>query len=822
MELPFRSSAPFPTGELMDTLRQDLSAAVRSLLRSPGFTAVVVFTLAVAIGPLTAIFSVVDVVLLRRLPFDHPERIVQIWTGEGAAPHGPVSSADFLDWRAASRSFDAIAAEDFAWVNLTSQGDNARPERLRAAKVSVDLFSVLGTRPQLGTGFAPDDGRVGAHAILLSYHLWTRRFAGDRRIVGRDIVLDGERWRVAGVMPADFTFPGPLVNESIDLWQPLTWSPAEVQRGMRRYGATARLRDDVTLAQAQREMDAIAARLAASYPNENAKSRIRLVPLHEELAGGARHALLLLLGAVALVLVVACANVANLMMARARRREHETSIRVALGAGRRRLVGQLLTESLVLSAAAASLGLLGAVWLTSLYATLVPESSRGNIGIDGRVLGFVGGIAVLTALAFGLAPAWRASATGLSQSLRTTGRSTTADRGRRRVSSVLVVLQLATANVLLIAAGLLGRSFTRLTSSDPGFDPTGVYVSEIGLPHARYADGGAVRRFMDDGLARVRALPGVSRAGVIDYLPFGQSDLRLRMVIQGRERTPESDVLAHLRSIAGDYFGAMHIPVLRGRSFSKSDEGAPPPVALVSEGMARRYWPNADPLGQRIRIGKAGDSGSSWMTIVGVVGDVKHWSLIEQPEEELYIPLEQQPAHNFVFVARVESNRSPTIAALRDVLYAVDPLQPSRWQPLRSLIDSTIAEPRFRSLLIGAFAVVAVTLAIVGLYGLISFGVTQRTRELGVRVALGARRGDIIGLVLRDGVRLAVIGVMIGVPGALAATRLLAGLLYRVSATDPATFVTVPLVLTTTALVANSLPARRAAAIDPVEALRSQ
>ena len=806
----------------MDTLRQDLSAAVRSLLRSPGFTAVVIFTLAVAIGPLTAIFSVVDAVLLRRLPFDHPERIVQIWTGEGAAPHGPVSSADFLDWRAASRSFDALAAEDFAWVNLTSTGEGARPERLRAAKVSIDLFPALGTRPQLGAGFTPDDGRVGARAILLSHHLWTRRFAADRRIVGHDVMLDGERWRVAGVMPADFTFPGPLVDETIDLWQPLAWSPDAVQRGMRRYGVTARLRDGVTLAQAQDEMDAIAARLATAYPNENGRSRIRLVPLHDELASGSRRALLLLFGAVALVLVVACANVANLMMARARKREHETSIRVALGAGRRRLVAQHLAESLVLSAAAASLGLLAAVWLTALYATVVPESARGDIAIDGRVLAFAAGIAVLTALTFGLAPAWRASATRLGESLRTTGRSTTEDRGRRRISAVLVVLQLATANVLLVAAGLVGRSFDRLTRSDPGFDPNGVYIAGIGLPLARYADDGAVRRFMDDGLARVRALPGVSRAGVIDYLPFGQSDLRLRMVIQGRERAPGSDVLAHLRSIAGDYFGAMHIPVLRGRSFSKMDEGAPTPVALVSEGMARRYWPNADPLGQHIRIGKAGDSGSLWMTIVGVVGDVKHWSLIEQPEEELYIPLEQQPAHNFVFVARVESNRSPTIAALRDVLYAVDPMQPSRWQPLRSLVDSTIAEPRFRSLLIGAFALVAVTLAVVGLYGLISFGVTQRTRELGVRVALGARRGDIIGLVLREGVRLAVIGVAIGVPGALAATRLLTGLLYQVSATDTATFVIVPLVLTTTALLANYLPARRAAEIDPVVALRSQ
>jgi putative ABC transport system permease protein len=806
----------------MDTLRQDFQAAIRSLKRSPGFSAVVVLTLAIAIGPMTAIFSVVDAVLLRPPPFENPDRIVQLWTGEGPAPHGPVSSANFVDWRAMSHSFDAMAAEDFAWFNLTSAADGTRPERLRGALVSPGFFRALGVRPVLGRGLTADDEQPRTHVAILSHSLWTGHFAGDRHVIGREILLDGVRWHVVGVMPPGFTFPGPLVQETIDLWAPLAWAPNELQRGMRRYGVTARLRPGVTVEQAQADLDRVAARLAADYPADNANTRLRLVPIRTELAGNARRALLVLLGAGALLLLVACANAANLMLARASTRQHELTIRIALGAGRQRIVRQLLTESVVLSAIAAAAGALAAVWITALYATLIPAASRADVALDGRVLAFLVTVTVVTGLAFGSAPAWRASTVTIGESLRRDGRSTTAGRGRRSFSSSLVILEVATAVVLLVGAGLLVRSFDRLTNVDPGFDARGVYTTRIVLPSERYADEVRTRRFMDDGLARLRDLRGVANAGAVDYLPFGQSDFHIGMTIDGQETAPRGEVSAHYRSIAGEYLTAMHIPLLRGRAFTTTDVPNAPLVALVSEAMARRYWPNESPLGHRIRLGNPTDRDPSpWMTVVGIVGDVKHWSFTEKPEPMLYVSLEQQPARSFSFVARLDAERASTVAAVRDVLYSVDPEQPVSWQPLRNLLDSSVAEPRFRSVFIAAFAFVALTLAIVGLYGLISFGVTQRTRELGVRVALGARRGDIIGLVLQEGVRLAAIGVAVGVVAAFAATRLLVGMLYQVSPTDVATFVVVPVLLLATATVANYLPARRAAAIDPVTALQS-
>src|SRR5690242_219460 len=805
----------------MDTIRQDLIAAIRSLKRSPGFTAVVVGTLAIAIGPLTAIFSVVDAVLLRPLPFDRPDRIVQVWVGEGSAPHGPTSSANFIDWRAMNRSFEAIAAEDFASYNLTSDAEGARPERLRGAVVSPSFFRVVGTRAALGRGLTVDDERADAHVAVLSYGLWTRRFAGDVHIVGREILLDGTRWQIVGVMPATFTFPGPLVEESIDLWTPLAWSPSDVQRGMRRHGVTARLRPGVTLAQAQSDLDRVGARLAADYPTDNGGTRIRLVPIREELAGGARRALLVLLGAVVLLLLVACANAANLMLARAATRDHEMSIRVALGAGRGRIVRQLLTETGILSTLATALGVLAALWIIAVYGALVPIGTRADVSLDGRVLGFVVTTALATGLAFGLVPAWRASTTTVGQSLRRDGRSSTATRARRRFSSALVVFEVAIAVVLLVGAGLLVRSFGRLTGNDVGFDARETYVARISLPSARYTDDRA-RQFVNDGLSRLRELRGVARAGVVDYLPFGQSDLHLGMTIEGQERAPHGKVSAHYRSIAGDYLGAMRIPLLRGRALTPMDASGAPLVALVSQTMARRYWPNENPIGQRIRVGSATDADPSpWLTVVGVVGDVKHWSFAEAAEPMVYASLEQLPTRNFTFVARLNGEHAATVASVREVLFTVDPEQPVPWHPLRELLISSVAEPRFRSAFIAGFGILALTLAIVGLYGLISFGVTQRTRELGVRVALGARHGDIVALVVREGMRLALAGILFGVAGAFLATRLLQGMLYHVSATDTVTFIAVPLVLMTTAAIANYLPARRAAKTDPVTALAS-
>jgi putative ABC transport system permease protein len=806
----------------MDTLRQDLVGALRSLRRAPGFTAIVVLTLAAAIGPLTAIFGVVDAVLLRPLPFDDSDRIVQLWTGEGSAPHGPVSSANFVDWQAMSRSFEAIAAEDFAWYNLTSENDAAAPERLRGARVSPAFLRVLGVRPALGGGFTAEDEQPNARTVLLSDDLWTRRFGADRSIVGKTILLDGLRWRVAGVLPRGFGFPGPLVHEAVDLWTPLSWTPNELNRGMRRYGVTARLRAGVSLRQAQRELDAVAARLASEYPREDGGTSIRLVPVREELIGAARRPLTILLAAVSLVLLVACANAANLMLARSRGREREMALRAALGAGRGRLVRQLLTESLVLAGAAAAVGALASVWWMALYERFTPAADRVDVAIDVRIVLFLVFIIVLTAVTCGLVAALRVSSATLAERLQSAGRAATQDRDRRRFSGLLVILEIAMAIVLLIGAGLLVRSFERLTSIDPGFDPNRLMVARLALGAGSYDVPRRRTEFVNQALRRLTAVPGVTDVGVVDYVPFGQSDLSLGLTIETQQLQQAN---AHVRTIGGRYLEVMRIPLLRGRSFDSGDAVNAPPVGLVNQAMANRYWPGESAVGRRVRLGSPGSPNPGpWITVVGVIGNVKHWNLSDAAAPELYLSMQQdsEPAHSLNFVLRFGTNGPAAVAAAREALLSVDRRQPATWESLRSLIEVSVAAPRFRGLFLGSFAVIALVLAIVGLYGVISVSVTQRTRELGVRIALGARAIDVERLVLGQGMGLAILGVVLGIGGALLATRLLTGMLYGVRADDPQAYVLAPAVLLMAAAVANYLPARRAARVDPVSALQSE
>ena len=807
----------------MDSLRQDLLYALRSLRRRPGFTLVVVLTLAVAIGPLTAVFSVVDAVLLKPLPFAESDRIVQVWSGQGAAPHGPTSSANFLDWRALNRSFDAIAAEDFRWFNVTSDAGDTHPERVHAALVSPAFFRVLGVSPVLGRSLGPGDERPEARVAVLSDALWRRRFGGDPRIVGERITMNGEAWTVAGIMPGGFDFPASLIGMPVEMWVPLAWSPNEVQRGMRELGITARLRPGVTVEGAQRDMDAVAARLATEYPRENTGVRARLVPVREELVSGSRRTLLVLFGAVLLVLLIACANVANLSLSRASTRQRELHIRAALGAGRGRIARQLLTESLLLAGTAAALGALAAIWLTDLLVALSPTALplTGSIGVDGRVLAFVLLTATLTGVAFGAAPAWQLSATHLGDALRGAGRSLTAARERRRAGAALVVLEIATALVLLVGAGLLVRSLERLVRVDPGFDARRVLAARVVLPAAKYANGDRQRQYVEDGVTRLASLPGVDAAAAVDYLPFGRSDASLDMTVEGREAAPRDEAEAHYRSIAGQYFSTMHIPLMAGRTFSGADRAGAPLVAIVNAAMATRYWPNGGPIGRRVRIGGR-ETESPWLTVIGVVGDVKHWSLRETASPELYVPMAQSPAAQFSFVIRAAASPAAVAAPVRDALLAIDREQPVVLEPLGALVSASVAEPRFRGLLLGGFASIALLLAVVGIYGLISFGVAQRTREVGVRVALGAQRTDIVSLVLREGMTLTAAGVAIGLAASLGLTRVVKGMLYEVPATDVATYVAVSLLLVVTAAAANYLPARRAAKVEPVEALRSE
>ena len=808
----------------MDALRQDLRYALRSLRRRPGFTLVVVLTLAVAIGPLTAVFSVVDAVLLKPLPFAEADRVVQIWSGGGAAPHGPTSSANFLDYRELNRSFESIAAEDFRWFNLTSESGDARPERVHAALVSPSFFRVLGVKPAFGRALQADEERADARVAVISDALWRRRFAADPQVVGQPIVLNGEQWTVAGIMPPGFDFPSSLIGMPMEMWAPLAWAPNEIQRGMRELGLTARLRPGVSLGAARRDMDAVTSRLATEYPRENAGVRANLVPVREELVSGSRRTLLVLFGAVALVLLIACANVANLSLSRASTRQRELHIRSALGAGRARIARQLLTESLILAAAAATLGMLSAVWLTDFLVSLNPTAlpHAAAIRVDGRVLAFVLVTATLTGLAFGAAPAWQLSTARLADALRGGGRSLTAARDRRRAGGALVVLEMATAFVLLVGAGLVVRSLERLVRVDPGFDTRRVLAARVVLPSGKYASGDRQRQFVADGVARLAAVPGVSNAAAVDYLPFGRGDASLDMTVEGRIAPPRDEANAHVRSIAGDYFGTMRIPLLSGRAFTSADRAGAPLVAIVNATMARRYWSRESPIGRRVRIGGRDSDDAPWLTIIGVIGDVKHWSLREPFAPELYVPIAQSPASQFAFVIRAATTTTAITGSVREALLAVDREQPVTLEPMSGLVSSSVAEPRFRGVLLGGFASIALALAVVGIYGLISFGVAQRTREVGVRIALGAQRTSIVSLVLREGMRLTAAGVAIGLLASLALTRLVQGMLFEVPATDAATYAAVSVLVVVTAAVANYLPARRAAKVDPVQALRSE
>jgi putative ABC transport system permease protein len=809
----------------MDTLRQDISYAIRSLRRSSRFTAAVVLTLTIGIGALTAVFSVVNAVLLEPLPFRSPSRIVQIWSGPAERTHGPTSPANFLDLRAEARSFEAISAEDFSWFNLASDGA-AQAERLFAAHVSPSFFSAVGVDPAIGRGFVEADEQPSPRIVVLSHGVWQRRFGGDARIVGRSLRMNGEHYEIVGVMPRGFDFPGPLISQRIDLWVPLGWAPGQASRGMREVGITARLRDGVSLGQAQAEVDGIAARLAAAYPQENAETSIRLMELQEEIVGSSRRVLSVLFGAVAFVLLVACANVANLSLARAQRREREVNIRSALGARPGRIARQFLTESMVLALVGGSLGVVFATWLTDALVTLAPAGLPrvSEIEVDARVLGFAGAASILTSLVFGIVPALTARRSQLVASLRANGRAMTGGREHRRLRGGLVVLEMSTALVLLVGAGLLLKSLERLTSVDPGFATAGVVAAQVTLQPPAYATEERQRQYITDALERVRGTVGVGRAAAIDYLPFSRGDISLGVTVEGRPVAgPADEASAHLRRVDTDYFGTLEIPLITGRTFEDADRGGPF-VAVVNEAMARRYWPSLDPIavvGRRVRLGTSTPE-SEWHTIVGVVGNVKHWSLRDDVSEQLYVPLARSAVSQFSIVVRGSGSTRALAAATRQALMSVDRDQPVNVRPLEELVTESFSLSRFQSLLLGSFATIALVLAVIGIYGVISYSVSQRSRELGIRLALGARRGDIVRMVLGEGLVLTVIGLAVGVAASFWLTGFVKQLLFDVSPTDPAIFVVVSLLLAATATIANYVPARAAASVDPMGVMQAE
>jgi putative ABC transport system permease protein len=799
----------------MQTLWQDLRYGARMLMKQPGFTLIAVITLALGIGANTAIFSVVNAVLLRPLPFNDPERLVMVWNRGAEAAGGdrtPLAVADLLDWRAQSRSFAEIGAFQNIMFSFTG-GDS--PERVQAAGVTANFFSMLGAQAQLGRTFSPDEERPGAQRVaLLSDGFWRKHFAADPQVVGRTINLNGASYTVIGVMPAALDFP----SKWVELWTALQLQQP-TRRGPYFLNGVARLKPGVSLDQARAE--ALNA-LKSSFEGE---LDLNVLPVNEFIVGDVRLALLVLLAAVTLVLLIAAVNVANLMLTRSAARVKEISIRVALGAGRARIIRQLLTESLLLAAAGGLLGAMWASWGVELLLKMAPESvpRLSQIGIDGRALGWTALVSLLTGVLFGLAPAWQSSRLGINETLKEGGRGATESRGKRRWRDLLVISELALAVMLLIDAGLLVKSFWRLQRVDSGIDTERVLTMQLALRGQRYADPKQVDAFYPRLLERIQALPGVRTAAVSNSLPPDNTEESDDFTIEGRTNLPnQPSPIAYVIRVSQDYFRAVGIPLRRGRYFNAADSGDAPLVAIINETMARQFFPNEDPIGKRINTADEGQP--AWRQIIGVVGDAKYNGLAEETQPAMYQPSLQATSYNvFLSVKTEAADPLGLVSAVRNEIKSLDPDLPvARVRTLEQHFATAVAQPRFGATLVAIFAALALILASVGVYGVISYSVTQRTHEIGVRVALGARSLDVLSLVVRQGMTLTVIGLGVGLGASFALTRLIKTLLFGVSATDPLTFIVISVLLTFVALLACFVPARRAAKVDPLIALRCE
>jgi putative ABC transport system permease protein len=807
-------------------LWQDLRYGARMLLKKPTFVLIAVITLALGIGANTAIFSVVNAVLLRPLPYQEAEQLVMIWQTENPSRElGPVAPSNFLDWQAQSRTLEAIAATRHWSFNLTGRD---RPEQLNGAVVSTNLFTVLGVKPILGRAFRPEEGQPGgSRVVILSEGLWQRRFGADPNIIGQDLTLNAERCTVVGVMPEKVRYP-----EEVQLWMtprrrvpdfPL--NPAVDATQIRGHGymrVIGRLKPGVTLKDAQAEMDTIARRLAQQYPDTNANGGVLLIPLREQLFGNLPHSLLILFGAIGFVLLIACANVANLLLARAAARQKEMAIRAALGAGRVRLARQLLSESVLLALLGGGVGLLLALWGIGPLVALGPESisTRNDLGVDGRMLTFTLTLSVVTGIIFGLIPAWQASKPNLTESLKEGDRMGAGDLRNNRVHSLLVITEVALSLVLLIGASLMIKSFWRLQSVNPGFNPEKALTMTLALPASSYSDKFRQAEFFARVLKRLDALPAVESVGGISRLPFSGGNSARNFRIEGRPPTARNPV-ANYRVISPGYFRAMGIPLHKGHDFTEKENQYAPGAAIINEAMARRFWPNEDVIGKRFTI--SGSDGELPCEIIGLVGNVRHFGLDIEVAPEMYVSYLQSPWPSMTIVVRSSADTGSVISAVREAIWAEDKNQPiSNVTTMEQRISASTAARRFGMLLLALFAAVALVLAAVGIYGVMSYAVAQRTHEIGVRVALGAQRRDVLRLVVGQGLKLVLLGLGLGLAGALALTRFLKTLLFGVSATDPLTFVGIAVLLALVALLACYIPARRATKVDPLIALRSE
>lgn len=803
----------------MGDLIQDVRYGIRMLLKRPVFTIITVLTLALGIGANSAIFSVVNAVLLRPFPFQEPDRLAYI---EGmdlrdGSKGGALSPPDFLDFREQSRSFERLAA--FQPASLTLTGEGSESERITAARVTSNYFETLGVAPIAGgRSFLPEEEQgVSPSVVIISHGLWQRRFGSDPKIVGKSLLLNGQSLNVVGVTPAEFQYP-----KDTDLWVPLSFK-ADAMSARRFHSLTGigRLKPGVTLNQAQSEMLTIAHQLEQQYPDTNKNNAAALTLLPDRIIGEMRRTLLILASAVGLVLLIACANVANLSLARGASRYREISIRASLGASRSRIVRQLLTESVVLALIGGALGLLLAVWGVGILISLSPANlpRLSEVTTDWRVLGFTLLISLLTGVLFGLIPALASSKTNLTEALKDGSRGGTSSSSQR-LRSLLVISEVALSLVLLIAAGLFIRSFLRLSQVDLGIKPTNVLTMQLSLTRAKYPDAKQRADFFNQLIQRLESLPGAQAAGTISELPLSGQENDTFFNIEGAPSVSFGSLEnnANIRTVSPDYFSALGIPVVKGRPFSERDTLDSPKAIIVSEAFVRKYFPGEDPLGKRLTI----DFGAPWTgEIVGVVGNVRHSNPAQGPYPEMYVNQGQNPPFGVNLVVRAAGGPSQLTAAIRNEIHSLDKDLPVyNVKTMEQHVTDATAQPRFRTLLLGIFAALALVLASIGIYGVISYSVTQRTHEIGLRVALGAQRGDVFKLVVGQAMRLALIGVGIGLIGAFVLTRLMSSFLFGISATDPLTFSGITLLLIAVAFLACYLPARRATKVDPMIALR--
>jgi predicted permease len=818
-----------------ETLLQDLRYGLRTMLRAPGFTVTAVLALALGIGANTAIFSVVNAVLLRPLPYDQPDRLMQVWhtppqkSFPGMAIFA-VSPANFLDWRNQNHSFEGMSAYGFGRYTLTGSG---HPEAIRMVAATVGLFPILHAQPLLGRGFLDGEDEPGhEHEVVLSYGFWHSYFAGKPDIVGKNIQLNGQAFTVIGVMGPEFDFPiSSDADSRTQMWKPLAWTAQErAIRGDHNFGVIARLKAGVTLRQAQAELDAISNRLAQDYPDDNKGWGAKAIPLRDDLVGDVRPALLILLGAVALVLLIACANVANLMLVRALSRRKEVAVRTALGATRRRLLQQALSETLLLAFAGGALGLVfahfGVILIVKFLAQRLPRANE--IALDSWVLAFTMGISLLTGFAAGLLPALRMAKADLNEALKQGLGRTAADSGGNRTRNVLVVSEVALSLMLLIGAGLLIRSVWVLHNVNPGFDARGVVTMNVSISTGKFTEPAQQVSYFGRVLDRVRNLPGVQSAGLIDSLPLSDDGSHQPISLEGRPAAPMADLPeVEVRLISPGYMNAMHIPLLIGRDVDGSDVAGRPGAVLVSESMAKFCWPHEDPIGKRLTLYFFPEL---TRVVVGVVADVKISAINEtQPQPTLYSPLAQmsnargEAWQSFGMRLAVRTNAAPlsVVPAITGAVREIDGEVPLlNIRTMDDSVSASLSPERFTMLLLGSFAGLALLLAVVGIYSVMSYSVSRRTNEIGIRVALGASRGDVLLLVVRQAMLLALIGSAIGIAGALALSRLMANQLYGVRPTDPVTFITVAALLMFVSLAASYFPARRAMRVEPMAALR--